>query len=269
MGSAPPGSKAETAAVRPASRRSCRCIRRGSAISPARTAIPGPGRQSEGSSPGAPSGLRRRRGRASATGSWRSPGESRCSTAPGGALRASPLERDVHDDDDQRDAADPAAWEPMAGLVDVLAISVDGTPERARRDPAPRGRIRPDSREPRGRPRLGCPSVHLHADAVQRRQPRVRRPPRGCRGCSQRSGAPAHALGRAATTIGRPARRDRARRALCEAAMLEHELGVVVHVDALSADSSSNTVSSSCRGGRVEPADRRRAGAGSSMPTAS
>jgi MoaA/NifB/PqqE/SkfB family radical SAM enzyme len=132
----------------------------------------------------------------------------------------------------------PRRWEPLAGLVDVLAISIDGTPEEhdliRRRDGAfartianletarawggPFGFIftltqyNVDSLEyvVRLAAEEGARSVQVH---------------------------PLTLYGRAEATMSgaRPDEIELAA-ALCEAAMLAHELGVVVHLDAVTAD---------------------------------
>ncbi len=129
-------------------------------------------------------------------------------------------------------------WEPLAELVDVLAISIDGTPEEHdairrcdgafARTTANLGVVR-SSRTPFG---FIFTLTQHNADSLEF----VIRlaAEEGARSVQVH---PLTAVGRAAETMPHalPDEIELAT-ALCEASMLGHELGVVVHVDAITAD---------------------------------
>ena len=129
-------------------------------------------------------------------------------------------------------------WEPIAALVDVLAISIDGTPEEhdvIRRCDGAFARTTANlevvrsSRTPFGfiftltQHNAGSLEFVVRLAAAE-----------GARSVQVH---PLTMVGRAAETMPR-ARPDEIElaTALCEAAILGHELGVVVHVDAITSD---------------------------------
>ena len=129
-------------------------------------------------------------------------------------------------------------WEPLAALVDVLAISIDGTPEEhdvIRRCDGAFARTTANlevvrsSRTPFG---FIFTLTQHNADSLEFVVRLAAE--EGARSVQVH---PLTVVGRAAETMPR-ARPDEIElaTALCEASMLGHELGVVVHVDAITAD---------------------------------
>ena len=132
----------------------------------------------------------------------------------------------------------PRRWEPLAGLVDVLAISIDGTPEEhdlIRRKEGAFARTVANLELARD---WGGPFgfiFTLTQHNVDSLEFVVRLA--AAEGARSVQVHPLTLYGRAEETMSR-ARPDEIElaAALCEAAMLGHELGVVVHVDAVTAD---------------------------------
>ncbi len=132
----------------------------------------------------------------------------------------------------------PRRWEPLAGLVDVLAISVDGTPEehdRIRRRPGAFARTVANLEVARS---WGGPFGFIFT-LTQHNVDSLEFVVRLAADVGARS-VQVHPLtlyGRAEATMSgaRPDEIELAA-ALCEAAMLGQGLGVVVHVDAITSD---------------------------------
>jgi MoaA/NifB/PqqE/SkfB family radical SAM enzyme len=132
----------------------------------------------------------------------------------------------------------PRRWEPLAGLVDVLAISIDGTSEehdtiRRREGAFARTVANLEVVRPWGGPFGFIFTLTQHN--VDSLEFVVRLA--ASEGARSVQVHPLTLYGRAEATMSgaRPDEIELAA-ALCEAAMLGHELGVVVHVDALTAD---------------------------------
>ena len=132
----------------------------------------------------------------------------------------------------------PRRWEPLAGLVDVLAISIDGTPEehdliRRREGAFARTVANLEIARAWGGPFGFIFTLTQHN--VDSLEFVVRLA--AAEGARSVQVHPLTLYGRAEATMSgaRPDEIELAA-ALCEAAMLGHELGVVVHVDAVTAD---------------------------------
>ena len=129
------------------------------------------------------------------------------------AARARPGARDGDHAHLERDASEPGAMEadrrPRRRARGLDRRAAGGARPHSR----PTGGLRSHGGQPGDRAVVGhAVRLHLHADAAQRRQPRLRRPPRRPGGSAQRPGAPSDA-GRSSggADARRAAGRDRAR----------------------------------------------------------
>ena len=155
----------------------------------------------------------------------------------------------------------PRRWDPLAGLVDVLAVSIDGTPEehdliRRREGAFARTVANLEIARAWGGPFGFIFTLTQHN--VDSLEFVVRLA--AAEGARSVQVHPLTLYGRAEATMSeaRPDEIELAT-ALCEAAMLGSELGVVVHVDAVTADQLLGHRDVPRPAAAREPADRRRA----------